>query len=194
LKVIETEQLILRWLTPDDAAFILELLNDPSWIRFIGDRGVRSLEDARNYIVTGPMEMYSRLGFGLYMTELKDAARTPIGICGLIKRDSLEDVDLGFAFLSRFQTKGYGFEAASATLVYGREQLGLKRIVAITSEDNDGSSRLLEKVGMKFEGMIVLAHDPEELKLLTTGTVLVAGSSFEKSQENRPCGVRYFPS
>ncbi|MGF6953404.1 RimJ/RimL family protein N-acetyltransferase [Neobacillus sp. B4I6] len=165
MKVIETERLVLRWLTQDDAAFILELLNGPSWIRFIGDRGVRTLEDARNYIVTGPMEMYSRLGFGLYMTELKDEGRTPIGICGLIKRDSLDDVDLGFAFLSRFQTKGYGFEAASATLVYGREQLGLKRIVAITSEDNDGSSRLLEKVGMKFEEMVTLPHDSEELKL-----------------------------
>ncbi|MBT2738369.1 GNAT family N-acetyltransferase [Bacillus sp. ISL-7] len=165
MKVIETERLILRCLTPEDAAFILELLNDPSWIRFIGDRGVRTLEDARNYIVTGPMEMYSRLGFGLYMTELKDAGMTPVGICGLIKRDSLEDVDLGFAFLTRFQAKGYGFEVASATLVHGREQLGLKRIVAITSKDNDGSSRLLEKVGMKFERMIVLAHDPEELKL-----------------------------
>ncbi|SMQ85092.1 Protein N-acetyltransferase, RimJ/RimL family [Bacillus sp. OV166] len=165
MKVIETERLVLRWLTQDDAAFILELLNDPSWIRFIGDRGVRTLEDAKNYLVTGPMEMYSRLGFGLYMTELKDEGRTPIGICGLIKRDTLEDVDLGFAFLSRFQTKGYGFEAASATLVYGREQLGLKRIVAITSEDNDGSSRLLEKVGMKFEGMVTLPHDSEELKL-----------------------------
>ena len=165
MKVIETDRLILRWLTTDDAAFMLELLNDPSWLRFIGDRGVRTLEDARNYILTGPMEMYSRLGFGLYLTELKDEGRTPIGICGLIKRDSLEDVDLGFAFLSRFQSKGYGFEAASATLAYGREQLGLKRIVAITSEDNEGSSRLLEKIGMKFERMIMVADDTEELKL-----------------------------
>jgi len=165
LKVMETDRLLLRWLTPDDAVFILELLNDPSWVRFIGDRGVRTIEDARNYIVTGPMEMYSRLGFGLFLTELKDEARTPIGICGLIKRDGLEDVDLGFAFLSRFQAKGYGFKVASATLVYGKEQLGLKRIVAITSMDNVGSARLLEKIGMKFEGMIKFPHDAEELKL-----------------------------
>ncbi|MEH7503745.1 GNAT family N-acetyltransferase [Neobacillus drentensis] len=165
MKVIETDRLILRWLTTDDAAFILELLNDPSWLRFIGDRGMRTLEDARNYILTGPMDMYSQLGFGLYLTELKDEGRTPIGICGLIKRDSLEDVDLGFAFLSRFQTKGYGFEAASATLAYGSEQLGLKRIVAITSEDNEGSSKLLEKIGMKFERMIMVGDDTEELKL-----------------------------
>ncbi|MBV7508944.1 GNAT family N-acetyltransferase [Bacillus sp. sid0103] len=165
MKVMETERLILRRLTPGDAEFILELLNDPSWVRFIGDRGIRTIEVARNYIVTGPMEMYSRLGFGLFMTELKDEARTTLGICGLIKRDGLDDVDLGFAFLSRFQAKGYGFEAASATLEFGMEQLGLKRIVAITSEDNVGSARLLEKIGMKFEGMIKLPHDAEELKL-----------------------------
>ncbi|MFP5114135.1 GNAT family N-acetyltransferase [Bacillaceae bacterium C204] len=165
MKVMKTDRLLLRWLTPDDAVFILELLNDPSWVRFIGDRGIRSIEDARNYIVTGPMEMYSRLGFGLFLTELKDEARTPIGICGLIKRDGLEDVDLGFAFLSRFQAKGYGFEAAAATLGYGSEQLGLKRVVAITSMENVGSARLLKKIGMQFEGMIKLPHDTEELKL-----------------------------
>jgi RimJ/RimL family protein N-acetyltransferase len=165
LKVIETDQLILRWLAIDDAAFILELLNDPSWVRFIGDRGVRTVEDARNYILTGPMEMYSRLGFGLFLTELKDAERTPVGICGLIKRDGLEDVDLGFAFLARYQSKGYGSEAAAATLAYGRDQIGLQRIVGITSVDNIGSSRLLEKIGMKFEKLMKLPHDTEELKL-----------------------------
>ena len=169
MKVMETDQLVLRWLTPDDDEFILELLNDPSWVRFIGDRGVRTIDDARNYIVTGPMEMYSRLGFGLFLTELKDEARTPIGICGLIKRDGLDDVDLGFAFLSRFQGKGYGFEAAAATLGYARDGLGLKRVVAITSEDNVGSARVLEKIGMKFEEMIQLPHDTEELKLFGVG-------------------------
>ncbi|MEH7073635.1 GNAT family N-acetyltransferase [Neobacillus drentensis] len=165
MKVMETERLTLRWLTPDDAAFILELLNDPTWVRFIGDRGIRTLDDARNYIVNGPMEMYVRLGFGLFLVELKDAGRTPIGMCGLIKRDGLADVDLGFAFLTRFQSKGYGFEAASATLEYGKEVVGLKRLVAITSVDNVGSARLLEKVGMRFERMITLPHDTEELKL-----------------------------
>ncbi|MEH7744320.1 GNAT family N-acetyltransferase [Neobacillus drentensis] len=169
MKVMETDRLVLRWLTPDDAEFILELLNDPSWVRFIGDRRVRTLDDARNYIVTGPMEMYSRLGFGLFLTELKDEARTPIGICGLIKRDGLEDVDLGFAFLSRFQGKGYGFEAAAASLEYARDGLDLKRIVAITSKDNVGSARVLEKIGMKFEGMIKLPHDVEELRLFGVG-------------------------
>ncbi|TCP28865.1 RimJ/RimL family protein N-acetyltransferase [Scopulibacillus darangshiensis] len=167
MNVIETDRLILRWLSPDDAAFILELLNDPSWLRFIGDKGVRTLEDARNYILTGPMEMYSRLGFGLYLTELKEE-KTPIGICGLIKRDSLEDVDIGFAFLSGFQSKGYGYEAASATMAYGIDQLGLKRIVAITSKDNQHSSSLLEKIGMTFERLVTLPGDTEELKLYTS--------------------------
>lgn len=113
MKVIETERLILRLLSIDDAALILKLLDDSSWLRFIGDKDVRTLEDARNYILNGPKEMYSRLGFGLYITELKNEW-IPIGICGLIKRDSLEDVDIGFSFLSEFQSKGYGYEVASA--------------------------------------------------------------------------------
>ena len=150
MKVIETDRLVLRWLTLKDAPFILELLNDPTWIRYIGDRDIRTIEGALNYIVTGPMEMYSRLGFGLYLTELREG-KIPIGICGLIKRDTLEDVDIGFAFLSKFQSKGYGFEAAAATLAYGFEKIGLKRVVAITTKDNVGSSKLLEKIGMKFE-------------------------------------------
>lgn len=164
MRIIETDRLVLRWLTPDDAPFILELLNDPTWLRFIGDKGVRTLEDAKNYILTGPMDMYSRLGFGLFLTELKDGS-IPIGICGLIKRDSLEDVDIGFTFLSRYQSRGYGYEAASATMAYGIEQLGLKRIVAITSKDNLGSATLLEKIGMNFERIVILHDDSEELKL-----------------------------
>jgi [ribosomal protein S5]-alanine N-acetyltransferase len=167
LNVLETERLILRWLTTDDAAFILELLNEPSWIRYIGDKGVRTLEDAKNYILTGPLNMYSQLGFGLYLVERKQG-RTPIGICGLLKRDTLEYPDIGFAFLSRYQTHGYGFESASATLKYGHEQLHLKRILAITSMDNHGSSKLLEKIGMKFEGTIIFPIDTEELKLFAS--------------------------
>lgn len=167
MKVIETDRLIIRWLSTEDAPFILELLNDPSWLRFIGDHGVRTLEDARNYILNGPMDMYARLGFGLFLTELKEG-NIPIGICGLIKRDTLEDIDIGYAFLTRFQSKGYAFEAASATMTYGKEQLGLKKIVAITSKDNDHSSKLLEKIGLKFEQMIKLTPDSEELKLFSS--------------------------
>src|SRR5690349_18580516 len=101
LNVLETDRLVLRQLSTDDDAFILELLNDPGWLRFIGDRGVRTLEDARRYILSGPVDMYERLGFGLYAVELK-AGGSPIGMCGLLKRATLPEVDLGFAFLPRY--------------------------------------------------------------------------------------------
>jgi RimJ/RimL family protein N-acetyltransferase len=163
-KVLETERLILRHLSTEDAEFILRLLNDPSWLRFIGDKGVRTIEDACSYILQGPVEMYSRLGFGLYLVELKEEAAS-IGICGLIKRDSLEDVDIGFAFLPKFWGQGYAYEAASAIMEYGRNALGLQRIVAITSADNDSSVKLLEKLGFRFEGMVKLSNDSEAVKL-----------------------------
>jgi RimJ/RimL family protein N-acetyltransferase len=167
LKVLETDRLILRPLSAGDAEFILELLNDPLWLRFIGDKGVRTLEDARNYILAGPVEMYARLGFGLYKTELKESG-VPIGICGLIKRDSLEDVDIGFAFLPRFRAKGYAFESASAVMSYGKNVLGLKRVVAITSPDNHVSGKLLEKLGFQFERMIRLSDDDQEVRLFAS--------------------------
>jgi RimJ/RimL family protein N-acetyltransferase len=167
LKVLETDRLLLRWLSTEDAEFILELLNDPSWVQFIGDSGVRTLEDARNYILKGPVEMYARLGFGLYLTELKEEG-VSIGICGLIKRDSLEDVDIGFAFLPRFWAKGYAYESASAVMAYGKQALGLKRIVAITSPDNQSSAKLLEKLGLQFERMVRLSHDAQEVRLFVS--------------------------
>jgi RimJ/RimL family protein N-acetyltransferase len=166
LKVLETDRLILRRLVVEDGEFILALLNDPLWLRFIGDKGVRTLDGARDYILKGPVSMYERVGFGLYLTELKDAG-TPIGLCGLIKRDSLEDVDIGFAFLPDFRGKGYAFEAASAVMNYGKTILGLDRIVAITSIDNDSSARLLEKIGLRFEKMVKLSDDGEEVRLFT---------------------------
>jgi RimJ/RimL family protein N-acetyltransferase len=164
LKVIETDRLILRWLSTDDAEFILELMNDPSWLQFIGNKDVKTIEDARSNILNKHVEMYQRLGFGLYLTELKDGG-VPIGICGLIKRDALADVDLGFAFLPGFRGKGYASEAASATMGYGKNVLGLKRIVAITSQNNDASIRLLEKLGFQFEKMVELSKDAPKLRL-----------------------------
>ncbi|HEY0545135.1 MAG TPA: GNAT family N-acetyltransferase [Pyrinomonadaceae bacterium] len=164
LKVIETDRLILRWLSTDDAAFLLELMTDPSWLQFIGNKSVQTIEDARNSILNKHVEMYKRLGFGLYLTELK-AEGVPIGICGLIKRDTLEDVDLGFAFLPKFRGKGYAYEAASATMEYGKNVLGLNRIVAITTEDNDASIKLLEKLGFQFEKLVEMSTDEKELML-----------------------------
>jgi RimJ/RimL family protein N-acetyltransferase len=168
MKVLETDRLILRRATVDDSEFILELLNDPSWLRFIGDRGVRTLDDARDYILKSLVAMYERLGFGLYLTELKSEA-VPIGICGLIKRDSLEDVDIGFAFLPKFRGKGYAYESASAVLAYGKGSFGLNRIVAITTPDNYDSARLLEKLGFNFERMAKLSDDSAEVSLFASG-------------------------
>ena len=148
----------------EDAPFILKLLNEPSWIRFIGDKGVKTLGDARRYILEGPVKMYSLLGFGLWLVELKSSG-VPIGICGLIKRDSLPDVDIGFAFLPAYWRQGYAAESASAAISYGRGAFSLGRILAITSPDNDHSGRLLEKLGFRFEGMIRLSGDSPEVKL-----------------------------
>jgi RimJ/RimL family protein N-acetyltransferase len=164
MKILETERLILRRVRAEDSEFMLELLNDPGWLRFIGDKGVRTLDAARDYISQTLVALYERLGFGLYLTELKDEG-VPVGICGLIKRDSLEDVDIGFAFLPKFRRQGYAYESALGVMAYGKRAFGLKRIVAITSLDNDGSARLLEKLGFHLEGTIKLSADGEEVKL-----------------------------
>jgi RimJ/RimL family protein N-acetyltransferase len=162
LHVLETERLVLRWLAAEDADFILELMNDPDWLRYIGDRGIRTADDARNYIATGPVAMYSRLGFGLYAVELKES-HAPIGICGLLKRDWLEEVDVGFAFLPAFRGMGYAHEAAAATLEHARTALGRDRILAIVSPENDDSIRLLTKLGLTFERMGQPAPDAKEV-------------------------------
>jgi RimJ/RimL family protein N-acetyltransferase len=164
LNVAETERLLVRWLNPGDSAFILELVNEPSWIQYIGDKDVKTLQDALRYIENGPMAMYTRVGLGLYLVELREMGE-PIGICGLIKREALEDVDLGFAFLPRFWRKGYAFEAATAVVRYGSTVLGLRRIVAILSQDNHRSSKLLEKLGFCSEGTIRVPPNDKELKL-----------------------------
>src|SRR6267154_4320727 len=137
MNVIQTKRLVLRYLDPYDDAFILELLYEPAFLRFIGDKGVRTSGDAREYMQKGPTDSYGRHGFGLYATCLLDG--TPAGICGLVKRDSLGDVDVGFAFLSRHCSKGYAAESAAAVLVHASQVLRLQRVVAITSPDNLGS-------------------------------------------------------
>ena len=167
MNILETERLFLRKLSTDDAGFILDLLNQPSFIHYIGDRGVRTLEDASRYILNGVVSSYERFGFGMYLTLLKEG-EVPIGICGLVKRDTLEDVDIGFAFLPQYWSKGYAFESASAVLAYGRNTLGLKRILGIATTDNTGSVRVLEKIGLKFEKMVKLSKDDVELKLFAS--------------------------
>ena len=165
MKILETERLTLRLQTTDDADFILELVNDPSWLRFIGDRGVRTVEDAREYILNS-IHMYEKSGFCFYLVERKED-NIPLGLCGLVKRDSLEDVDIGYAFLPKYWGKGYAYEAASATLAYSIDTLGLNRIVAITTQDNEASAKLLKKIGLKFERLVQLSNDAEELRLFS---------------------------
>ena len=164
MTILETERLFLRQLTTDDAGFILELLNDSAFIQNIGDRKVRTLEEACSYILNGPMKSYDQNGFGLYLVVLKETNES-IGMCGLIRRDTLEDVDIGYALLPDFWAKGYAVEAARATKTYAKEVIGLKRIVAIVDPANAGSIRVLEKLGLRFETMVRLSADDIELKL-----------------------------
>lgn len=164
MKILETPRLILRKMSVDDAAFMLTLLNDPSWLRFIGDRGVRTLDQARDYILQGAMANYARLGYGFYVVELKEMG-IAIGMCGLAKRDYLDDADIGFAFLPDYCGHGYAFEAAVATLDFARYQLHLPRVVATTRLDNLPSSKLLEKSGMRLEKKFSHPDGDRELNL-----------------------------
>jgi len=161
--VVETPRLILRRLLLDDAGFVLRLLNEPSFLEFIGDKGVRTLADARNYLLTGPIASYEAFGYGLYLTKLKHDD-TPIGMCGLVRREALEDADIGFAFLPEFWSKGYAIESATAVLEHARNTLGLTRVVGIAKPDNRASIRLLEKLGMRLEGRVrVMPEGPEDV-------------------------------
>lgn len=164
--VTRTARLVLRQLEPRDSRFILELLNEAGFLRFIGDKGVRTLADAREYIQKGPIDSYLRHAFGLYAACLRDG--TPMGICGLVKRDGLADVDVGFAFLSRYTGKGYAVEAAAAVLAHAHQQLQIRRVVAITAPDNLSSIAVLEKIGLKFERRVRLADESPELNLYAT--------------------------
>jgi RimJ/RimL family protein N-acetyltransferase len=146
----ETERLRLRELSDADAAFILELVNEPAWLRFIGDRNVHSLDDARGYIARGPAASYAKHGFGLWAVELR-AGGEPAGMCGLIRRDSLPHADVGFAFLARHRGHGYAREAAAAVVALARERFHLPRLLAITEPDNTASQAVLEHVGFVFE-------------------------------------------
>jgi RimJ/RimL family protein N-acetyltransferase len=164
MQVIQTERLNLRWLQDSDAGFILDLLNQPSWLEFIGDRGVRNLEDARAYINNGPLAMIKRYGFGLWLTEIS-ASKTPIGLCGLIKRDTQEDVDIGFAFHPDAWGKGYAKEAATACVAFARAQAKLTRLVAITLPNNQSSIKLLRAVGLQYEKDFSFQGSDEVLQL-----------------------------
>lgn len=148
--VLKTERLLLRPFMTDDAPFALALLNEPSFLHFIGDKNVRSLEEARQYILAGPIASYTQNDFGLLVIELEDS-HTPIGMCGLLKRVELSDPDIGFAFLPDYWGQGFAFEAATAVMKDARERLKLSQILAIVNPDNHASIKLLERLGLRFE-------------------------------------------
>jgi len=165
--IAETDRLSVSQLSLPDAPFILELVNTPGWLAFIGDRGIKTIQAAEQYIINGPMASYQTNGFGLYRVALKETA-VPIGICGIIKRDTLSHADIGFAQLPDYSGNGYAFEAAAAVLQYARDKLDLKTMLAITMPENERSVKLLTKLGLLFEKNIQLPHSKAPLMLFTT--------------------------
>jgi [ribosomal protein S5]-alanine N-acetyltransferase len=166
MTLIHTDRLAIQYITGEYSNFIYRLLNDPSWIKYIGDKGIKTEEDAKNYIQNGPIQMYQDFGFGLYLVTLKETGE-PIGLCGLIKRPTLENIDLGYAFLPEYTGKGYALEATKAVLQYGNEQLLIDKIVAITTIDNFSSQKVLLKLGFTFDSLIKEKDEAKELKLFT---------------------------
>jgi RimJ/RimL family protein N-acetyltransferase len=165
--LLETERLRLRELSEssaEDAAFILRLLNEPSFIRNIGDRGVRNLGDAHDYVAKGPVNSYRAHGYGLYRVDIK-ASGAPAGLCGLVRREGLNGPDLGYAFLPEFWSRGYALESARAVLAYARNTLTLDRILAVVDPANSDSIRLLQKLGFGSERMVQLPGDGSALNL-----------------------------
>lgn len=163
---LETPRLRLREVSDADAAFMLELLNEPAFLRNIGDREVRTVAEAASYIHDRFTTAYERYGFGTWMVELKGSGE-PVGTCGLIKRDTLGDIDLGFAFSERCWSRGFGFESASAVMDYGWKVVKLSRLVAVVASHNTPSIRLLEKLGFRYEKMVRLKPEDPELMLFS---------------------------
>jgi len=158
MKILDTERLTLRTIHPDDAAFYYELVNDPTWLEHIGDKGIRSVEGARAAIIDGPCIMQERHGHSLYVMERKSDGK-PLGLCGLIKRDSLPDVDIGYAIRPAYFGHGYTYEAAEAVVAYARDVMGLKRLMGITNPANTVSIKLLGKLGLTFVEHTTLPPD-----------------------------------
>lgn len=166
MQTLVTDRLTLRAVTLEDAPFVLEILNEPAFIRHVGDRAVRSEADAADYISRKFIASYEQFGFGFYLVELK-GSRVPIGTCGLIKREVLEDVEIGYSFLEKYWGQGYAYEAALAVMKQGRNVLGLKRIVGLTGPGNQSSIKLLEKLGLRFDKMVYIPGYEEGSKLFT---------------------------
>jgi ribosomal-protein-alanine N-acetyltransferase len=159
-----TERLRLRRITLDDADLTLALWNDPAFVRNVGDRGVRTEEQARKKIEAGALQLYANYGYGPYVVEFR-SSRERIGICGLFKRDNLDDPDIGFALLPEFCRQGYAEEAAQAVVDHARDDLAAGTLTAIVSPHNAASIRLIEKLGLRFCRMITMPGDEEAICL-----------------------------
>lgn len=164
MSVLETNRLGLSQIVAEDASFLVDLLNDPSFIKNIGDRGVRNVMDAEKYIQNGPAASYEKNGFGLYLVRLKNSGDA-IGMCGLIKRDYLEEADLGYAYLPAFWRQGYAFEAAESVMEYAAQKFRLKQLAAIVNPENIPSIQLLKKLGFKFEKMIRVPGQDRDIQM-----------------------------
>lgn len=162
--VLETERLLLSRLSYDDCEFIFELVNEPSFKRYIGDKKVITLGDARSYLRKGPISSYKQFGYGLFLVSPK-GADSPVGICGLVKREEFDDPDIGFAFLERYRQQGYALESAQAVLENARTELSLTRIIAMADADNEPSVRLLKRLGLAFDGMVRMREDDHDIGL-----------------------------
>jgi len=162
--IARTNRLELRHIDSDDAAFILGLLNDPAFLQYVGDKQVRNLDSAKNYILEGPVTSYQIFGYGLYLVELTQTGKA-IGICGLLKRDFLDHAELGFALMPEYCGYGYAFESAQATVKLALDRFGLARIIAITATDNARSIKILEKLGMGFDKRIELPGADKQVNL-----------------------------
>ena len=158
--IIETERLLLRKLTLYDAPFIFELVNTEGWLKNIGDRNIKSIKDAESYLSSGPIKSYHENNFGMWLV-IEKTHQASIGLCGLIKRPSLDDIDIGYALLPKFYKKGFAYEAAQATYDYGINELGIDRIVGICNIDNKASIHILEKIGLRIEKKMTINNLPE---------------------------------
>lgn len=162
--VLQTARLRLRHFERRDAAFILELLNEPSWVANIGERHVRDLAQAEAWIEEKLVAVYARLGFGFWAVERQEDGAL-LGMCGLIRRDTLPAADLGYAFVPRAWGRGYAREAAAACLHHARAALGLAEVLAITGPDNQASQRLLADLGFTLRETTVLAGETRQTQV-----------------------------
>jgi len=162
--ILETERLQLRWMTLDDTPMMFAVWNDPAFMQFVGDRGIRTLEEAEVSMQQGPVHLYAEYGYGPFRVICRDDG-ADMGVCGLYRRDGLDEPDIGFAFLPEFRGKGFGYEASVAVLDHARDVLKLPRVTAIVSPANDASIALLEKLGMSYDKAMRLPGDDEDVSL-----------------------------